>query len=102
VSAQYLYLTTRGRSTGFPREIEIWFTQIGEKFYVIAEYETSNWVRNIRANSNVTVRVDADEFPATARIVSAIDNADLHHRVQELSRQKYGWCDGLVIELCRN
>jgi len=102
VSAQYLYLTTRGRKSGLPREIEIWFTQIEETFYVIAEYETSEWVRNIRADSKVRVRVGADEFPATARILSPASDAELHHRVQELSRLKYGWGDGLAVELSRN
>src|SRR6202453_5331137 len=54
---QYLYLTTRGRSSGLPREIEIWFTHRDGRFYLIAEYPTSNWVRNLEADSHVQVRV---------------------------------------------
>src|SRR5438445_328723 len=36
--SQYLYLTTTGRRTGRPREIEIWFTQRRGRYYLIAEH----------------------------------------------------------------
>lgn len=101
---QFLYLTTRGRESKCPRQIEIWFTQRATdshkpRFYIIAEYPTSNWVQNIRAHPAVQVRVAGQSFSAHARIVSATDEASLNHAVQELSRQKYGWGDGLVVEL---
>ena len=35
---QYLYLTTTGRVTGKPREIEIWFVESAGKYYVLAEH----------------------------------------------------------------
>jgi len=54
----FLYLTTTGRRTGLAREIEIWFTERGRRFYLIAEHgEGANWVRNVQANPRVTVRV---------------------------------------------
>jgi deazaflavin-dependent oxidoreductase (nitroreductase family) len=96
---QYLYLTTRGRTTGQPREIEIWYTQRGELFYIIAEYQTSNWVRNVQACADVQVRVAGSNFAGAARILSAEKEPELHAAVQELSRQKYGWGDGLVVEI---
>lgn len=34
---QVLYLTTIGRTTGLPREIEIWFVVCRERFYLFAE-----------------------------------------------------------------
>ena len=34
---QVLYLTTAGRSTGLPREIEIWFVVWCERLYLFAE-----------------------------------------------------------------
>ena len=43
----YLHLTTTGRVTGQPREIEIWFTEHGGHFYLVAERESANWMRNI-------------------------------------------------------
>jgi deazaflavin-dependent oxidoreductase (nitroreductase family) len=96
---QYLYLTTHGRKSGLPREIEIWFTYHNRRLYVIAEYETSEWVRNLRANPTATVRVGKMTFPVAARILSSKAQSELERHVQNLSRKKYGWGDGLVIEL---
>src|SRR6266849_4829153 len=45
---QYLYLTTRGRKTGRPREIEIWFTRRGRCFYLVSERRLrAHWVQNL-------------------------------------------------------
>lgn len=94
---QYLYLTTRGRKSGAPREIEIWFTHREGRFYLIAEYATSNWVQNLIACPEVEVRVAGKSFEASARVISAETN--LSQEVQQLSRDKYGWGDGLIVEL---
>jgi deazaflavin-dependent oxidoreductase (nitroreductase family) len=96
---QYLYLTTRGRKSGKPREIEIWFTYRDGRFYVIAEYETSNWVQNVRAHPEVEVKVAGRKFQARARVLSPQRDAELNRAVQELSRKKYEWGDGMVVEL---
>src|SRR5437762_640288 len=57
-TTQYLYLTTTGRRTGQPREIEIWFTQRGGLYYLVAEHrERAQWVRNLRLAPRVAVRV---------------------------------------------
>ena len=98
----YLYLTTTGRRSGLPREIEIWFTQRDDCYYVIAEYGTSQWVRNVKADPAVRVRVGDQQFPASARIVPADAEPELHAAVQQLSREKYGWGDGMVVELRPN
>jgi hypothetical protein len=82
-----------------PRQIEIWFTQRAGRFYVIAEYPTSKWVGNIRSHSDVKVRVAGEEFPARARVLNQERDRSLQHEVQALSRKKYGWGDGLVIEI---
>jgi deazaflavin-dependent oxidoreductase (nitroreductase family) len=92
-------LTTRGRGSGQPREIEIWFTERNARFYVIAEYSTSQWVGNIRSDPAVEVRVAGAQFAARARILSAETEPLLVTTIQNLSREKYGWGDGLVVEL---
>jgi deazaflavin-dependent oxidoreductase (nitroreductase family) len=96
---KHLYLTTRGRKSGKPREIEIWFTHADEKFYVIAEYTTSNWLQNLQADPAVQVRVAGSSFSAQARVLSLETDTALNTSVQALSTQKYGWGDGLVVEL---
>jgi deazaflavin-dependent oxidoreductase (nitroreductase family) len=96
---QYLYLTTRGRKSRLPREIEIWFTRRGGRYYVIAEYSTAHWVQNLQADAQVQLRLGEQNFAASARVISAESEPQLHRTVQELSRQKYAWGDGLVVEL---
>jgi len=95
----YLYLTTIGRRTRLPREIEIWYTCTNGSYYVIAEYATSHWVRNLIANAQVAVRVGNERFAATARIIEPDAEPELHAAVQQLSTEKYGWGDGVVVKL---
>lgn len=66
---------------------------------MIAEYATSHWVENLQSHPEVRVRVAGESFPARARILSAESEPDLKRAVQELSRKKYGWGEGLVVEL---
>ena len=80
-----------------PREIEIWFTHCEGRFYLIAEYATSNWVQNLMACSEVQMRVAGKSFEASARVIPS--ETDLSRVVQQLSRDKYGWGDGLIVEL---
>ena len=96
---QYLYLTTRGRRSGLPRQIEIWFTHREGRFYLIAEYATSKWLQNLRAHSDAQVRVGENNFTVHARFVSPESEPELHHAVSDLSRKKYGWGEGTVVEL---
>jgi deazaflavin-dependent oxidoreductase (nitroreductase family) len=99
-STQYLYLTTTGRRTGRPREIEIWFTEHGGRYYLVAEHrERAQWVRNLRATPRVSVRVGRRSFAAQARVVDARAEPELARAVRKLSEQKYGWGNGLIVEL---
>jgi deazaflavin-dependent oxidoreductase (nitroreductase family) len=95
----YLYLTTTGRVTGQPREIEIWFAEHGGRFYLVAESEIANWVRNIQAQPQVKFRVRDAELNAAARLVPDDREPQLVATVKALFDEKYGWSDGLVVEL---
>ena len=82
-----------------PREIEIWFTQRDGIFYVIAEYDTSHWVQNLRANPEVKVRVAEKTFDARARVLTPEAGAKVLAEIREFSSRKYGWGEGTVVEL---
>ncbi len=100
---QYLYLTTIGRKTGLPREIEIWFVSFDGKYYVLAEHrEKAQWVRNIRANPRVRVRVGEKSFDATARVLDKTRDRATYEKAQRLEREKYGWGAGLPVEIAPN
>jgi deazaflavin-dependent oxidoreductase (nitroreductase family) len=93
----YLYLTTTGRVSGQPRKIEIWFTEQGGHFYLVTETENANWVRNIQSRPQVRVSVGDAEFNAIARIIDR--EPQLTAAVKALFDAKYGWSDGLIVEL---
>lgn len=99
-NAEFLYLTTTGWQSGDPHEIEIWFTEWEHKYYLIAERGAeAHWVQNLQHNPAVTVWVYDAMFRATARVIAADSEPTLHERISALSTEKYGWGNGLIVEL---
>ena len=69
-SEQYCYLTTRGRRTGNPRTIEIWFGLNGDTVYLLSGgRDRSNWVRNLQREPIVGVRISTAMYAGLARLV---------------------------------
>ena len=67
---EYCYLTTTGRVTGKPHEIEIWFAVNEATIYLMSGgMDRSDWVKNLLKNPLVTVRIAGRTFNAAARIV---------------------------------
>jgi deazaflavin-dependent oxidoreductase (nitroreductase family) len=67
---EYCYFTTTGRVSGSPHEIEIWFGLNDNTLYLLSGGgNKSDWVKNLRKNPAVTVRIAKQIFNATARIV---------------------------------
>jgi deazaflavin-dependent oxidoreductase (nitroreductase family) len=70
----FCYLTTIGRVSGRMHTIEIWFVAHEGCAYLMAGDESSDWVRNLRREARVRLRVGDVEVPAVARVVE--DGAD--------------------------
>jgi deazaflavin-dependent oxidoreductase (nitroreductase family) len=84
---EYCYLTTTGRVSGRPHEIEIWFGLRGHTLYLLSGGgERSDWVKNLRAQPAVRVRIAQHNFAAMARIVSEAEEDRL---ARELLADKY-------------
>lgn len=66
----YCYLTTTGRVSGRPHEIEIWFGANDSTLYLLSGSEKSDWVRNLLKEASVTVRIAKHTFTGTARLVN--------------------------------
>jgi deazaflavin-dependent oxidoreductase (nitroreductase family) len=66
----FCYLTTTGRVTGRPHEIEIWFALEGTTAYIMAGNHGSDWVRNARKHPAVSLRIGDRTFEAIARAVT--------------------------------
>ena len=83
------YLTTTGRRTGNPHEVEIWFGSLDATLYLISgNGPSADWYRNLLADPRVRVRIDDVERPGTARPVT--DSGE-RERIGDLMGAKYVW-----------
>lgn len=74
IDEDFCYITTTGRRTGNPHQVEIWFgAEAGSRtIYVLAGgRERADFVRNAMVQPRVTVRIGNREGGATARVVEA-------------------------------
>jgi deazaflavin-dependent oxidoreductase (nitroreductase family) len=84
----FCYLTTLGRVTGKPHEIEIWFALDGSTLFLMSGgRDASDWVRNVGAAPEVKVRLRDITYDATARIVEPGTDEDA--RARQLVVEKY-------------
>ena len=66
-----LLLTTTGRKSGMKRVTPLQYELIGSDYYLGAARGTkADWVRNIRSNSQVEVRVGGKHFRGVAEVVT--------------------------------
>jgi deazaflavin-dependent oxidoreductase (nitroreductase family) len=85
-SESFCYLTTTGRVSGQLHEIEIWFAAQNNTLYLMAGNPGSDWVKNLRKNPNVTVRIAKLNLIGTARVV---ENQQEEMTVRNLLADKY-------------
>src|SRR5687767_12293345 len=92
---QFLYLTTSGRKTGRPHEIEIWFVAHDGRYYLVSEKrEGADWVRNILSQPAVTFRVGEASWQGQARPVDPVVEPELAAAVSAKMDAKYEWSNG--------
>jgi deazaflavin-dependent oxidoreductase (nitroreductase family) len=90
---QYCYLTTKGRVSGKPHRIEIWFGVEGDSIFLLSGGGgESDWVKNLRADPKIELRIAKTQFIGHAQVV---DNADVDATARRLLAAKYyGWSEG--------
>ncbi|MEZ5743447.1 MAG: nitroreductase family deazaflavin-dependent oxidoreductase [Sphingomonadaceae bacterium] len=76
-----LLMTSTGRKSGQKRTIAIIFTQVGDKYVIIASKGGSPthplWYLNITADPNVEVQIKDEVFQATARTAEGEEREQL-------------------------
>jgi deazaflavin-dependent oxidoreductase (nitroreductase family) len=83
----YCYVTTTGRRTGHPHTIEIWFALDGGRLYLLAGGgDGSDWVKNLRSDGTVGLRLGDREYIAQGRVV---EDPDEERRARDLVFAKY-------------
>src|SRR3712207_2495021 len=81
-------LTTTGRVSWRARTVELWFALEGSTVYLLAGGgDRADWVRNLRRDGRVLVRLGDAEWRGTAHIPRPGTTEDAHAR--ELVAGKY-------------
>ena len=86
-------LTHRGRKTGTPYEVTIWFVVDGDVVYLETANGKRQWVRNLRATPEISLAVGDETFRGTAEPVH--DPAEVR-RVMDLVVTKYWYLRPLI------
>jgi deazaflavin-dependent oxidoreductase (nitroreductase family) len=78
----FCYVTTTGRRSGSPHTIEIWFALAGDRLYLLSGGgEVSDWVKNLKANPTVGVRLGDRDLICRARVVEDPQEDELARRL---------------------
>ena len=87
------HLQTTGRTSGRPRTIEIWFATDGERIFMLAGgRDRAHWVRNLRAEPRVRLRIGGRTLDGLARVIDGESNDPVARRMQEAKYQR--WREG--------
>lgn len=79
---EFCYLTTTGRITKRPHEIEIWFSIEGDTLYMLSgARDRSDWVKNLLRDPRVTVRIAGETFDGLARVAEDAAEDELARRL---------------------
>ena len=93
IAARVCYLETIGRVTGRPHEIEIWFASDGATIWLLSGGgDRADWIRNLRQNPAVRVRIDGQWFPGSAEEIS--DPAEDRTAREQVAGKYYGLRNG--------
>jgi deazaflavin-dependent oxidoreductase (nitroreductase family) len=66
---KYIHLTTLGRRTGEPHEVELWFALGDGKLYLSHEGEHTDWMKNLANNEKVSAKIGSLKFDTSAKIL---------------------------------
>ena len=81
-------ITTKGRRTGLPRRIEIWFHNLDGHLYITGLPGPRDWYANLLAHPQFTFHLKSTiqaDLPARARLI--VDQAERREVLTEILRK---------------
>jgi deazaflavin-dependent oxidoreductase (nitroreductase family) len=88
---EFCCLTTRGRRSGNPHRIEIWFVAHGGGAYLLSNSGKADWCLNLIADPHVTLEIDGQRRDTVARPVEASDPANAVVRPAMVAKYQPGY-----------
>src|ERR1700675_2207990 len=92
---QTMRLTHRGRKSGKPYEVTIWFVVDGDAIYLNGNVDTQ-WPRNVQVNPQVTMRIGQETFPGKATPI--VDRTE-RERIFAMIARKYWYAFPIISTL---
>jgi len=95
-TTEFCYLTTRGRRTGEPHRIEIWFVAHDEGAYLLSDSDRSDWYRNLVADPSVTLEISGEGRQTRAAPVGPENAASAPARAAMVAKYQPGYGEDLT------
>jgi deazaflavin-dependent oxidoreductase (nitroreductase family) len=92
----FCYVTTRGRTSGRPHRIEIWFAASpgSDKIFMLSGgRDRADWVRNLVASPRCTVEIGEAHFVGYGRVIEGTEEDE---PARTLVHDKYAKGDDLA------
>jgi len=96
-SQKFIHLTTKGRKTGRPHTVELWFAVGDAKVYLSHEGKETDWMKNLKQNGQVSFEIDGKNFAGKGRYIEESSHAAWKCKVA-LYEKYYGKASREVIE----
>ncbi|MDE0884793.1 MAG: nitroreductase/quinone reductase family protein [Myxococcota bacterium] len=101
-------LTARGRRSGEPRSVTIWFALGPGKIYLAGSASGTHWCRNVAADAEVSLIIGGNRFTGRASVIEDPDEADSirqrfvdRYALARLSRPFGGYRDSTPVVVDR-
>ncbi len=95
-TTEFCYLTTRGRRSGEPHRIEIWFVAHDDGAYLLSDSDQSDWYRNLVAEPSVTLEIAGQSRQTRAAPVDPADPASAPVRATMVAKYQAGYGEDLA------
>ena len=95
---RFIRITTRGRKTGRPHEVELWCALAGGKIFLSQEGELTDWMKNIEAKQKVTGKIASVKFEGSGKLLKKKGDASRELGEKALYEKYYGKAGREVIE----
>jgi deazaflavin-dependent oxidoreductase (nitroreductase family) len=86
-SQKFIHLTTKGRKTGRPHTVELWFAASNGKVFLSHEGKKTDWMKNIKQNGEVSFEISGENFTGKGHYIN--ENSDEARRCKVALYEKY-------------
>lgn len=74
-SQKFIHLTTKGRKTGRPHSVELWFAASDGKVFLSHEGKETDWMKNIKQKGEVSFEIGGENFTGKGHYIEEPDEA---------------------------